>query len=146
MTTMNGHSTITEALSKRDARTDWQRCRNWIKDAVKYNGGTHTIEDIETAIEAGKMQFWPGEKCAAVTECAEYPRKKVFNITLAGGDMKELLQMIPSFASFAAYLGASEMAVAGRPGWERILRGWKKGLVVLTTPVSGALKGEQPIQ
>lgn len=137
---------ITDALNKRDAVADWKRCRHWIEDALKYSGGAYAIEDVEQAIEAGRMQFWPGHNCAAITECVSFPRKKMLNITLAGGDMQELIGMIPSFSSFASFLGCSELAVAGRPGWEKVLRGWKKGFVVLSTPVEGAMRGVQSIQ
>lgn len=123
----------------RDARTEWQRCRSWIEAALEHSAGTHTIEDIEGRIAEGTMHFWPGKQCAAVTEVAAYPRKKLLSITYAGGDLNELLSLIPVWKSWGAHLGCSELIEAGRPGWERVLGrlGWKKEFVVLSTPIEG---------
>lgn len=122
-----------------DAKTEWARCRHWIEAALEYTDGTHAIEDIEAGIAAGTMQFWPGERCAAITECQEFPRKKVLCISFGGGDKNELVAMEPSWKSWAKHLGCSELVIVGRRGWERVFEplGWKKGPSVITTQVGG---------
>ena len=99
--------------------------------------GAMTMEDVEDGIQRGRFHFWPGQHAAAVTEFAEYPRKKYLNIALAGGDMGELIAMLPSMKSFGAFHGCEKIMEAGREGWERVLgrQGWKRECVVLSTPI-----------
>lgn len=122
-----------------DGVAEFVRCKHWLVNALAEAGGEITIDDVAAAIGKGKMHFWPGKECACVTEVAEFPRKRYLNVTLAGGRMDEILSMIPSFKAWAHKLGCDKITVAGRVGWERVLRplGWKKDLVVLSVPVEG---------
>lgn len=84
---------------------EWTRCRDWIKAAVEPTG-LYLIEDIEKAIEAGEMTFWPGKHAAAVTEFITYPCCKVLNVFAGGGDpglaLKELTGFFePCFVTWA---------------------------------------------
>ena len=119
--------------------THWERCKPWLEAALEYGMGVMTIDDVQAAIEAGKMQLWPGEKCAAVTEVQEFPRAKFFNVFLAGGDLEEIKAMVPSFQSFGRYLGCTKVTATGREGWARALKsqGWEKmPLVCLSIPIT----------
>lgn len=109
-----------------DWKAEWVRCKPWIEAALEYTHGTHTIEDVELGIEQARFQFWPGQKSAAVTEVVEYPRAKALNIWLCGGDVEELLEMVPSWESFAKYLECDRLAGGGRVGWNKFLKshGW----------------------
>jgi hypothetical protein len=114
----------------------WARCRSWVEAAL-HDVRTHAIEDIEAGIASGAYQFWPGAKSAAITEIHSFPRARYLHIFLAGGDMEELIAMIPSWKSLAAHLGCSDLTLYGRPGWERALKshGWQKRVVVVSTGV-----------
>jgi hypothetical protein len=115
------------------AAQEWKRCRDYIADALAYVT-THTIEDIEQGIAAGKYVFWPAGKSAAITEIHEFPRTKHMHIFLAGGDLDELRGMVPMFQSWARFNGCSKVTLCGRRGWERALKqqGWKADLVALS--------------
>jgi hypothetical protein len=119
------------------AQEEWARCRHWIEAAIEHSSGIISIEDVEAGIAAGNMQFWPGQRSAAVTEIAVYPRTKHLLVVLAGGDMEEIISMIPSFKFFGKAHGCEKLVEAGRAGWERVLkgRGWKRECVVLSTPI-----------
>ena len=120
------------------ARQEWSRCRPWIERALPYCYGTHTIEDVEQQIAEGRLQFWPGEACAVVTEIVEYPRLKALNFFLIGGDLTELLeQMEPAVIAWAKALGCTRVASVGRKGWERVLKplGYSKTLSMLLKPI-----------
>lgn len=123
----------------RDAKADWERCRGYIEAALEYTGGTHTIEDVEEGIARGELHFWPGKRCAVVTEVVDYPRMRVLNLFLCGGDLDELKAMQPCFLSFAEFLGCRKLTLGGRLGWERALKslGWQRHFVVLTLEVEG---------
>ena len=113
------------------ARQEWVRCRPWIEAALPYCYGTHSIEDVERQIAEGRLQFWPGERCAVVTEIVEYPRLRALNIFLVGGDprsepgasLDELLEkMEPAVIAWAKALGCTRVAQTGRRGWSRVLK------------------------
>lgn len=71
---------------------EWARCRDWIAAALPAH--LYAIEDIERGIADGHMQFWPGARCAAVTEFALYPNCKVLNVLAAGGEKGPALKAL----------------------------------------------------
>jgi hypothetical protein len=95
------------------------RCSKWIEDALKYSAGTHDIVDVLDAVATNRMQLWPGEQSAVVTEIMVYPRKKMLHVSLAGGNLKEISVMAPSIIDFAKHIEADGITIAGRRGWER---------------------------
>ncbi|MFN7002184.1 MAG: hypothetical protein ACK4NW_01995 [Roseinatronobacter sp.] len=95
-------------------------CRDWIEAALAYSGGTHTFEDVAEGIASGRMQLWPAPDGCIVTEIVAYPRKKVCNGFLAGGDMARLLDMIPAIEAWAAAQGCASTELTGRRGWVRV--------------------------
>jgi len=96
--------------------------RAWIEAALPYCYCTHTIEDVERQIAEGRLQFWPGERCAVVTEIVDYPRLRALNFFLVGGDLNELIeQMEPAIVEWARRLGCTRIAQTGRKGWGRVL-------------------------
>lgn len=101
---------------------DWLRCRHWIEDALEHDGGLYMIEDIERIIRDGEAHFWAGERSAAVTQWWHFPRDKVLNLWLAGGDLEELTsRMFPAAEQWAAKRGATRIMLAGRPGWRKAM-------------------------
>ncbi len=105
-------------------KSEWFRCRPWIEAALEYTGGTHTIEDIEDGIESGEFQFVCSENSAVVTEFLHYPRMKIFNYFLIGGDLEELVREIePSLTKWAVEIKGAKLVIGiGRKGFERAFR------------------------
>jgi hypothetical protein len=128
------------------AAEQWARCRPWIEAALAHAGGCHTIEDVERGIAEQRYQLWPGKRCALVTEVHEFPRRKLFHIFLAGGDLDELRDMQPWLESFARFLGCSGLTLSGRPGWDRALKGqgWQRAAVHLVLPLSEKEREQEP--
>ncbi len=104
-----------------ELRKEFDRCAKWLEDALAYSNGTHDIEDIWAGIESGQFQLWPGKNSAVITEIYLYPKKKVFHIFLAGGEMEELLEMWDSIEIYAKVVGCTSLSVSGRKGWMRVL-------------------------
>ena len=104
-----------------------QRCRPWIEAALGYSGNTHNFEDIVCGVKAGTMQLWPALHSCLVTEIVIYPRKKLLNIFLAGGELNELMGMQADVEKWAIREGCDGGMISGRRGWERPLKkfGWK---------------------
>lgn len=98
----------------------WARCGPWIAAALEHAGGTHTLDDVRAGVEAGAFQFWPGERCAAVTELVVYPRAKAARIFLAGGELDDVLgPMEDAIAAWAKAEGCDRLEFGGRRGWAR---------------------------
>lgn len=113
--------------------TELERVRPWIEGALRYSGGTHTFEDVVQGIVDRRMQLWPGERSAAVTEILSFPRKKVLNTFLAGGDMDELMLMMRDAQKWARAQGCDTMTMSGRKGWLRVLNkhGWQEAYATM---------------
>lgn len=110
-----------------DLSAELIRCRTWIEAALEYSGGTHNFADIVQGIHSNKMQLWPSAKGCIVTEIVVYPRKKLINIFLGGGELNQILDMHSDVISWAKQQGCSGMTMTGRLGWKKPLAeyGWK---------------------
>lgn len=92
-------------------------CSDWIASALRYAGGTHTINDIADGIAQGRFQLWPGKKAAVVTEIIQYPQSRALHFFLAGGDVNELQMMLAPIEEWAKNMGCQRITLAGRKGW-----------------------------
>jgi GNAT superfamily N-acetyltransferase len=105
------------------AAAAWIRCRPYIEAALARAGGTHGVDDVARLVEQGRAHFWPGRRCAVVTEFYLYPRVKACNLWLLGGDLRELLQLRPAIEAWAKAQGCARILGGGpRRGWERVLK------------------------
>lgn len=106
----------------RPPQLEWRRCREWIRAAVEPTG-LYRIEDVERAIAASEMHFWPGRHCAAVTEFIFYPNCKALNIFAGGGDkgraLKELTRELePALELWARACDCKKIIAFGiKPSW-----------------------------
>lgn len=116
-----------------DIMQQLMRCRKWIEDALEYSGGTHTFLDICQSVMSGNMQLWANDNACAVTEISVFPRKKVIHVFLAGGSMEDIIDMEESAATWGKAQGCTDITVAGRVGWKKVLgkRGWSEKFTVL---------------
>jgi len=67
----------------------------------------------------GRVEFWPGKKCALISQVVQYPQKKMIHVFLAGGDISEIQEMEPHIVEWAKEKGCSALSLTGRPGWTR---------------------------
>jgi hypothetical protein len=111
-----------DPLDRETPAAAWRRCQAYVDAALARAGGTHGLEDVERLIAEGRAHFWPGRRCAVVTEFYDYPRLKACNFWLLGGDLKELLRMRPAIEAWARAQGCTRILGGGpRRGWERVL-------------------------
>lgn len=82
------------------------------------------IEDPEHEVVGrllnGTAQLWLGVRCAMVTEVVNRPR--TIHVWLAGGDLQEIVSLIPGIEAWARMMGCSEATIEGRKGWARVLK------------------------
>ena len=72
---------------------------------------------------SGDAAYWPGDRCAVVTELVTHPKCIALNIWLMGGDLRELRKVvIPRIEDFAVTNGISALyGCSSRPGMVRIV-------------------------
>lgn len=101
--------------------------RAWLQPALDLFE-THTIEDVEQSVASGHMQLWAGERGALVTQIITYPRKKVLHVFIAGGEMDQVLDFLPSLHLWADMQDCDTLTLSGRVGWKRVLadHGWRQ--------------------
>jgi len=115
-----------EAAIRAAFEAEWARCEAWISSALDLSGGTHSIEDVKAAVESGEARLWGWDRSAVVTEVQTWPRAKFLLIWLAGGDLKELRDvMLPLMEEYGREQGCSRSYVVGRPGWAKALPGYR---------------------
>jgi len=104
--------------------TEWTRCREWVLGALAQCGGTHTEEDVLSALLLGKAQLWPGKNSAIVTEI-NVSRIKVVHFWLIGGNLEEVKDMEAPIVEWAKSIGCNAVTGTGRKGWERVMPHWE---------------------
>ena len=110
----------------------FERLAPYIAGALEYADGSHSMADVLQAIEAGRLQFWPGRHSAVLTEIVVAPQQKHLNFFLVGGEIEELRRMYPLILEWGRKSGCVRATGVGRHGWERLFTktdGWKTPLV-----------------
>ena len=130
---------ITYLRGLADALEKW---KDQINDALQYAEGTHTFDDVAAMIMNGRLVFIPMEDAFYVVEVVEYPRKKVLNIFLAGGELRTVLTSVKEIEHVAKNAGCSAVTLSGRRGWEKYAKecGWRYSHTTLVCDV-GAQNG-----
>lgn len=95
----------------------WVRCRKWLLPALV----DHTEADILAELLANRAQLWPGKRSAFVTQLFTNEEPAIL-VWLAGGDIRELLEMQPGLEAWARAQGCVAAWINGRKGWARALR------------------------
>jgi hypothetical protein len=99
----------------------WERCKGWIEDGL--GDSLLKIADIEEQLAKGEAILWPGSRCAIVSEFVTYPSgERASQVMSAGGDLDEILSMVPGMEAFARLNGCNQSTVEGRRGWEKVLK------------------------
>jgi len=109
------------------------RCRSWIEAALARGIGGHTFDDIAQMIRDGRVQLWPAPNGCLVTEIVTYPRCKVLNVFLGGGEIGQLADMHEAVIAWGKAMGCTKATIQGRKGWSRAFakHGWKDQHAVL---------------
>lgn len=106
-----------------DTRGDWARCRGWIEAAVATGPGVETIDDVERLVGEGRYQLFTAPRSAAVTEIAQFTRRRILIVVHGGGDLEELLDVLePRMCAFACAEGCDAIMGTGRRGWDRVTK------------------------
>jgi hypothetical protein len=105
-----------------------------IQAALSYAHDSHTFDDIVDMVLTGRLHFYKAsEEAFIIMEVQRYPQHNVYHCFLAGGDLEDILETHPVLELNAKKLDCIYTSVAGRRGWERVLkkRGWEYGLTIM---------------
>ena len=89
-------------------------------------GDKASREDIE-GLQKGEFQLFQKNKSAAVTA----PIKNSLRVGLAGGDLKDLIEIEKDIEEFARSRYFNCIDILGREGWEKVFPDYKKKAVLL---------------
>jgi len=121
----------------------WPEVEPHLQRALDYDGNRMDLPDVYWAVRLESMQLFVAVRgqdihAAAVTEILKYPNAKVLRCVYAGGtDVLEALHFSDTLEEGARLRGCSQLEIIGRPGWERILTGYKRTHVTLRKIVCG---------
>lgn len=136
------------AVQPADVLAWWPQAREFVA-RVPQTG--YSPLDILHDLTAGRNQLWvvldeAGEVCAAlVTEIQQYPRERVCVGFVCGGDgaRRWTGELERAVAAWAGQHQCAAMEIYGRPGWQRVLRGWEQTHVILRKTLGEAADGQQ---
>jgi hypothetical protein len=117
-------------LSDTSLLAEWERCGDYIEDALEYAQFSHTLEDVLRVVLAGDAQFWPEANAALVTEIIDYPQRRTLRFWLAGGDLETLRDLEVAAIEWSKTWGCSASEIVGRRGWVRALQGYEEAATV----------------
>jgi len=105
----------------------WAAARAWLLPALRPEDGTEG--ELVAEIVAGRAQLWTGARSAMVTRLLAAPARRCIHAWLAGGDLDEILALVPGMEAWARTQGCTHATVNGRPGWRRALasQGYRQG-------------------
>lgn len=122
----------------------WQTPPYWhenfrrVQEACRRSGGTHDAPALLRQLNEDNTAFWLATPDSfGMAEIWTYPCKRVINWSFAGGRLDEILSFGERFKGLAKAAGCSEVQLTGRPGWERVLRDYRKTGVVLRQYLEG---------
>ncbi len=107
----------------------WQHVAPLIRRACERGGGDFVA--IQRAVLAEQALLWiahdgPRILAAAVTQLSIRRGRKLCTIWAMGGrDLRRVLPVLDMIERYASDAACDAMAVCGRPGWARILGGYR---------------------
>lgn len=117
---------------------EFDRCAHWVQAALDHSVDSHYVSDVKEMCMAGRAQLWPSKNGVVITTITPFPKTKMLQVWLLGGDFQEVFsEWNDVIESWAKEQGCDTLFVNGRKGWERRLKkqGYKFASVVMTKPL-----------
>lgn len=114
--------------------TVWAEALPMIQAACAYNKHRLAPEDYYDEIASGEKQLWYRAGCGiVVTQIIEYPGRKCCSIDICTGDRAAEWwpETLTKLESWAKENGCSQMLLAARTGWARLLKDYERTHIIL---------------
>lgn len=114
----------------------WPQVGPMLAEAINRDTGSLGLEDVFKRLVNKYMQLWvylDGDiKACCVTQIDNRSSGRVCTLYyLSGGYMNEWLRFEDKLADWAKSHGCVALEGMGRPGWERVLKDWRKTAIVM---------------
>jgi len=93
-----------------------------INAALCYGRDGRTIDTIVLGVLEGRLHFYPLRRSFIIMCVREIENGRAYMTDLAGGDLDELREYMPTIERRAAELGCRIVGIEGRRGWERAMK------------------------
>ena len=107
--------------SKEDWELEFERLEPHIISALKHQDRYNLI-DIKEKIGQGLFHIWPGKDAFYISSFGEFPKYRILNLFLCGGNYEELEEMLKSIEQFAKQWECKYLYGGGRKGWLRKIK------------------------
>lgn len=115
-----------------DPRKDWAKAEPYIAEALRSLKEGYEPQDVLAMLIDNRVHLIIGERSAAVVEQVTTPRMKYLHIWLAGGDLREMQEAEPRISDELRQAGFKRISIVGRPGWKRMLSGYRQNAILLS--------------
>ena len=107
--------------SKEDWEIEFERLEPHIISALKHQD-RYNLSDIKEKIGQGVFHIWPGKDAFYISSFGEFPKYRILNLFLCGGNYEELEEMLKSIEQFAKQWECKYLYGGGRKGWLRKIK------------------------
>ena len=107
--------------SKEDWEIEFERLEPHIISALKHQD-RYNLSDIKEKIGQGVFHIWPGKDAFYISSFGEFPKYRILNLFLCGGNYEELEEMLKSIEQFAKQWEYKYLYGGGRKGWLRKIK------------------------
>ncbi len=131
---------------------EWLTIDRLLQCASEYWEEHYSLEQLHQMLTAGEMHFWHLRRddedepyLGALSQISRYGQKKVLHILWLGGEnYNGMLDILWVLELWAAKMGCKDMEVAGRGGFERLLKpyGFERTHVVLRKRLTNVSREE----
>jgi len=109
---------------------EFERLKPQIEDALGYNAGTQSLEDVKSGLERGQFSLWSNKDSVLIIETMELNSKRFINIILGGGNLEQIKDLVNQVEAKAKELNFAGVMIIGRRGWNKVLLEYKEKATV----------------
>ncbi|MBX6322976.1 MAG: hypothetical protein IRY94_14195 [Rhodospirillaceae bacterium] len=112
----------------------WPRVEPLLARATGRTRGCVSTAAVRERLAARDMQLWITEplRAACVTEIVAYPHQRWCRVVFAAGEDLALCRAgLAVIEAWARAEGCAGVEIEGRPGWRRVLPGYRAGDIIL---------------
>jgi hypothetical protein len=115
----------------------WPKCEPFLDEATKYSGSREAASDVYNDLFNARKQLWLAHedgsvKAVMVTQILQYPAMRILSIGYTtGSDREDWIGFLWYVEEQARRWGCRKLEGWMRPGWKKVLKGWKHTHVTL---------------
>lgn len=138
---MNTSAAHLKQIETCQVHNEWEKIKRLLEYGREYWEDHYTLDQLRLLLLRGVLQFWHLRRededephLGAMMQIDVYGQKKVLRVLWVGGeDFGDMIDFLWVLELWAAKLGCADIEVAGRGGFEKMLKeyGFEKTHVVL---------------